>query len=93
LKNIQRKNPITIKKNTINSRLHRGWTYEEATQIPAKRKVMYLHTPLYQYKEKLMSVRQLSEKYDINYKTLHKRLERGWSIEEAIEIPVRKVDK
>lgn len=77
-----------IKKSTIKNRLYRGWTYEEATTIPVKREMRELHVPLYEYNGHLMSVKQISELYGINYKTLHKRLERGWSIDEAIETPI-----
>lgn len=82
-----------IKMGTVNSRLRRGWTYEEATQIPVQRKVLELNVPLYEYKGKYLSVKQIAEIYNLNYKTIHKRLQRGWNIDEAIEIPVRRYAK
>ena len=83
-------NKPTIKKSTFYTRLYRGWTYEEASQIPVERKTKALKVPLYLYNGMLMSVKQIAEKYNINYKTLHKRLERGWNIEEAVETPIHR---
>lgn len=77
-----------MKPNTVHTRLRRGWTLKEALEIPVKRKICQLNVPLYKYNNKIMSVKTISEEYNINYKTLHKRLERGWSIEEAIETPL-----
>lgn len=74
----------------LHKRLERGWTLQEAVEIPIHRKQKILNVTLYEYQGKLMSVRQISEKYNIDTKTIYKRLSRGWSIEETIEIPLNK---
>jgi hypothetical protein len=40
-----------------------------------------------------MSVKQISEKYNIDTKVIYQRLSRWWSIEEVIEIPLRKKER
>lgn len=42
----------------------------------------------YVYKQERLSVAQLARKYGLKNDTLHRRLERGWSIEVAIETPL-----
>lgn len=74
----------------LHNRLERGWTLKEAVEIPKKRKQRMLNVTLYEYQGKLMSVKQISQKYNINTKTIYKRLNSGWSIEETIEIPLAK---
>lgn len=74
----------------LHKRLERGWTLQEAVEIPIDRKQKMLNVTLYEYQGKLMSVRQISEKYNIDTKTIYKRLSRGWSLEETIEIPLSK---
>lgn len=74
-------------------RISNGWTLKEAVEIPLDRKQKLLNVTLYEYQGKLMSVKQISEKYNINAKTIYKRLSRGWSIEESIEIPLSKKRK
>lgn len=68
-------------------RLDRGWSLEEAINIPIDRKEHILHKKLYKYNNKLMSIKQLSEFSGLNPSTISKRLDRGWSVEEAVEIP------
>jgi len=74
----------------LHNRLERGWTLKEAVEIPKERKQRMLNVTLYEYQGKLMSVKQISQKYNINTKTIYKRLNSGWSIEETIEIPLAK---
>lgn len=74
-------------------RISNGWTLKEAIEIPLDRKQRLLNVTLYEYQGKLMSVKQISEKYNIDTKTIYKRLSRGWSIEESIEIPLNKKKK
>ncbi len=68
-------------------RLEKGWSLDEAISIPVIRKEHRLHKKLYKYNDKLMSVKQLSEFSGLSESTISKRLDRGWSIEESIEIP------
>lgn len=74
----------------LHNRLERGWTLKEAVEIPKERNQKILNVTLYEYQGKLMSVKQISEKYNISTNVIYRRLSRGWSIEEAIEIPLRK---
>lgn len=71
----------------IYKRLSNGWGLDEAINIPVERKERILHKKLYKYNGQLMSVKQLSDLSGIAATTIHKRLDRGWSIEEAVGIP------
>lgn len=42
-----------------------------------------------EYKNEIMTLHELSEKYNIAYKTLWKRLNMGWSLDDAINKPIR----
>lgn len=68
-------------------RLSNGWTLKEAVEIPKNRKEKILKKALYEYNGKLMSIKQLSEISGHNESMLYKRLSRGWTVEEAVEIP------
>lgn len=76
-----------LKPKLLFKRLSNGWTLKEAVEIPKNRKEKILKKALYEYNGKLMSIKQLSEISGHNEKMLYKRLSRGWSLEEAIEIP------
>ena len=69
-------------------RIANGWSLDETVSIPYERKERILNKRLYKYKGKLMSVEQLSQISEINRKNIYKRLNRGWSVEEAVEIPL-----
>lgn len=80
-----------IKAHQLYKRLYEGWSLEEAISIPIERQERILKKKLYKYKNKLYSVKQLSKISKIeglNEDNLYKRLARGWSIEEAMEIPL-----
>lgn len=77
----------------LEKRIKRKWTLEEALQIPINRKQKILNKKLYLYQNKFMSVKELSELSGISEKTIYKRLKRGWSIEETMEIPLAKNNK
>lgn len=68
-------------------RLSKGWSLDEAINIPIDRKEHILHKKLYKYNDKLMSIKQLSDFSGLSSSTISKRLDRGWSLEEAVEIP------
>lgn len=74
----------------LEKRTSRGWTLEEALEIPTKRKQHKLNVQLYEYQGKLYSVNELSKISGITAKTIWKRLKRNWNIEESVEIPVGK---
>ena len=90
LDELARKN--NIEPRLLYLRINKGWSLEEALEINnlGKKK---LNVALYEYQGNLMSIKQISEKYNINIKTIFSRLSRGWSIEETIEIPVAKIKK
>ena len=77
-----------INPRLLYKRIAHGWSLDEAVSIPRERKEKILNKQLYKYKDKLMSVKQLSKISGINEKAIYKRLARGWSIEESVEIPL-----
>ena len=79
-----------ISGNILDKRLRNGWTLQESLEIPINRKEFMLRKKLYEYKGKLYSIKQLSELARMSERTLYKRLRRGWSVEEAVEIPLCK---
>jgi len=82
-----------IKGHEVYKRISRGWTLEEALEIPLHRpnNKKILNVQLYEYNGKLLPVKEISRQCGINAKALYKRLARGWSIEEATEIPLAKL--
>lgn len=79
-----------ISPKLLHKRVQNGWTLEESIKIPRDRKSKILNVKLYEYNNKIMSVKQLSDLSGISSKTIYKRLARGWDIESAVEIPLRK---
>lgn len=86
LLNTAEKNEITS--HRLHERIYRGWELEDAATIPINRKEKILYKPLYNFYGKYMSIKQLSKLSNITSKTINKRLNRGWSVEEAVEIPI-----
>lgn len=72
----------------LHRRISRGWTLNEALEIPRLESNQKLNVRLYEYQNRLYSVKQLSRISGIDKKTIYKRINRGWSIEESVEIPV-----
>lgn len=79
-----------ISPKNFDKRLRYGWTLEEALEIPQEREELILNKKLYEYNGKLYSVKQLAKIANIQTKCFYKRLARGWSVEEAVEIPLAK---
>lgn len=79
-----------ISNKNFSKRINRGWTLEEALEIPIERKNHKLNVRLYEYKGKLYSVSELSKISGLSEKTIYKRLARKWNIDETIEIPLAK---
>ena len=46
----------------------------------------------YNYSGCNYNLMQLCEKFNLNYQTTYSRLKKGWSVEEAVEIPATKVN-
>lgn len=77
----------------LQKRISRGWTLNEALEIPKLENSQKLNVRLYEYQNRLYSVKQLSKISGIDGKTIYKRINRGWNIEEAVEIPTGKKRK
>lgn len=86
--NIAKQNGITP--HQFYKRLYEGWNVNEAITIPIKRDEHILKKRLYKYNGKLMSVNQLSKISGISNLNIYKRLSRGWTIEESVEIPLNR---
>ena len=69
-------------------RLRNGWNLDETLQIPLERDNRILNVKLFNYNGRLLSVNQLSELSGISKRNIYKRINRGWSVEEAVEIPI-----
>lgn len=82
-----------IEPKRLEKRTSEGWTLEEALEIPTKRSIKKLNVKLYMYNNNLYTVKQLSKMSGIPERTIYKRLSRGWSIEETMEIPLAKNKK
>lgn len=82
-----------IKVHQLYKRLYEGWSIEEATTIPIERQERILSKKLYEYKGKWYSVKQLAKINGINENAIYKRLQRRWSVEEAVETPLSKFRK
>lgn len=61
----------------FDKRVKRGWTLEEALEIPTKRKQQILNVQMYEYNGKLYSVKELSQLSGLSTKTIYKRFKRG----------------
>ena len=79
-----------IDNKLFHKRIERGWSLEETLEIPLERKELRLKKQLYKYQDKLYSLKQLEDLSGISEKAIRKRLKRGWSVEEAVEIPLAK---
>lgn len=79
-----------IDQRNFDKRINRGWTLQEALEIPIERSQFRLNKRLYKYQGKLYSVKELSMISGITEKTIYKRINRGWNIDEAVEIPTGK---
>ena len=77
-----------IEPKMLHKRISRGWTLNEALEIPLDRKEKILNKKLYEYNGKMMSIKQLVKISGINENAIYKRIARGWSIEEVVEIPL-----
>lgn len=81
-------NSFGLSRKTFYRRKQLGWTMDEALKIPLRKKDGLLKKPLYNYKGKLLSTKQISEITGISQKTINKRFNRGWTINEVMEIPL-----
>lgn len=70
------------------SRLKNGWDLKEAIETPLlKKHVKPANSPV-QYKDDCLPLKELCAKYNKNYHTVQTRLQRGWSLEDAMDKPI-----
>lgn len=81
---------IGINRDTLKTRIYNGWSIKKAFETPVRQveNVYKKHKIKYQGEEKTIS--QWAEITGINRITLYCRLKAGWSIEKALETPVKK---
>lgn len=74
--------------DTIITRIHRGWPLEEAV-CGRSRKKRSCHTNRYLVNDEYLSVVEASNRYDMPPQTVRERLNRGWTIQDALTTPVK----
>lgn len=72
-----------------------GWSVEDAVSRDINEKISKIRrehedVKRFVYKNEKLTLRAFSEKYDLYLGTLVSRIQNGWSIEKAIETPIRK---
>ena len=72
------------------SRIKNGWTVDEAISIKKIPRGKNIIPKMYKYNGEWKTVTQLARDNNISEFVIYNRLRRGWSINEAVEIPVRK---
>lgn len=76
-----------VSQDLVRSRINDGWTLEEAIKIPVGVIPRGGALPLYNYNGEMKTLREFAEEYNVKYELIRKRIQRGWSIEEAINVP------
>ena len=79
-----------IEYNTMCGRVNKGWDIESAINTPLNsKKSRRIHNPKYIYKEHEYTKTEISRIFGIDKRTFGTRLERGMTVAEAIETPVK----
>ena len=73
--------------STVHNRLKSGWTIEEAFKDVDLEEPKYSNLTV--FGKTFKNIAELSKYYNINYNTVYGRLDKGWTVEDAISIPVR----
>ena len=83
---------LDINYKTLQDRLYKGMTIEEAIETPVDQ---LIKAKIYTYKDFTGTLKEIIERFDlnINYNTLYNRLYNGMTIEEAIETSVGQFTK
>lgn len=78
-----------LNKWTIYQRLKSGWSLERALKTPIKNNSnnLKIHGKVYSNLTEACRDKELN-KYSLNYSTVQRRLEKGWSLEDIFDIPV-----
>ena len=80
--------------NTMRGRVNKGWDIESAINAPLNvKKSRRIYNPKYTYKGHEYTKTEISKMFGIDKRTFGLRLERGMSVAEAIETPVRNKTK
>lgn len=77
-----------IKQGTIAWRLKRGWSVERALTATIKQTKPTGEKHFIEYKGESRTIAEWARKLDFPYHTLSKRINSGWSIERALEMPI-----
>lgn len=82
---------VGMNASTLHDRLKRGWTIEEAVETPLGERIKTPRgTTRVSYKGKeYASVKDLCGALGVNYQTISSRLAKGWTIEQAVETPIK----
>lgn len=75
-----------MKPSQLMSRLNKGWSINEATEIKVDHKNCGGKPYYYKYYESFMTLKQISNITGVSAKLINKRLNNGWNIYEAAEI-------
>lgn len=75
------------------NRLNDGWSLEQALEIPIAREKHILNVKLYKYNGKIYSMGQLAKISGLNRNCIERRIKRGWSVEEAVDLPSERSSK
>ena len=76
-----------IDPTVIPSRLSRGWSIDNAITLPAGSRLTASNRKLTTYNGETHSIKKWCKLLDLDYQFVHGRLRRGWSFEDAVEIP------
>lgn len=78
---------ITGLGTTFRSRIRQGWSIKDAVETPLlKKRTKPINAPV-TYNGDTMPLKDLCAKYNKNYHTIQTRLQRGWTINEAMSTP------
>ena len=76
-----------IKEEAFFKRLDNGWSLDEALSIPVKKENRGNKSLSYKYYDQYMTLEEISKITGISKELIQHRIDRGWSIYEAAEVP------
>lgn len=79
---------ITGLGEALRSRLRMGWDLKTAIETPINPNLQKPKGLPVQYKDDCLPLKELCIKYNKNYHTVQTRLQRGWSLEDAMDKPI-----
>ena len=65
-----------------------GWDLKKAIETPINPNYQKPRGLPVQYKDDCLPLKELCAKYNKNYHTVQTRLQRGWSLEDAMDKPI-----